>query len=446
MVLNERKRATARSKRSCAGSVAAGLALACCICAVQAFAALRAEPAYAQQLFSDVPAGAWYGELLEEAVSSGRVKGYEDGSFRPDRELSFGEFLAMMTGQETAEYAGGFEHWATGHYARAAELGWISEGRFPARKLPAGITRREMALIAAAAAESAGLAPEVLPRFIYSDMKSSDSAERAVSLCTALGILNGYEDGSFRPDGALRRCEALKVVMSYERALERAELPAAGSTEGAAERLSGAVYGGAAEGAAGGSPGAFPDGAGVRPGSGAPAGGSAEGGPGSGEVNDSSPQWQCGERELGMLTEAAKSLRCERSGGEYRVSFEAPDVSGGLEFSLRFLVYGSEDEGRAQLLWYELGKDTPDYPADLPEVEAGEGGRVSVPLRGIYGLEGREFVLVMRLSREADRTDGCELSFRWENGAGRLARAKGPGGADAAPPLSPEDIRGMFLW
>ncbi|MBQ4370998.1 MAG: S-layer homology domain-containing protein [Firmicutes bacterium] len=375
--------------------------------------------AHAQAGFFDVPGGAWYAELLEEAAATGRVRGYEDGSFRPDRELSFGEFLAMMTGQRTAEYSGGFEHWATGHYAYAAGQGWISEGRFPARKLPSGITRREMALIAAAAAESAGLAPDPLPRYIYTDMDSSDSAERAVSLCTALGILNGYEDGSFRPDGALRRCEALKVVMSWEKALERAaavQVPDQGP-------LSGVVYGGAAE---------------ADPQAGTPGQGGAGG--------ESAGASALGRDALGALAEAARSVRCERDGSRFSVSFEPPAAAApgsGLEFSLRFLLYGSEEEGRDQLLWYEYGKDTPDWAAD--ELRP-EDGRITVPLKGISSLEGREFVLVTRLSREADRADGYELSFRWENGAGRLARAKGPGGADVAPPLSREDAGRMFLW
>ena len=302
--------------------------------------------AHAQAGFFDVPGGAWYAELLEEAAATGRVRGYEDGSFRPDRELSFGEFLAMMTGQRTAEYSGGFEHWATGHYAYAAGQGWISEGRFPARKLPSGITRREMALIAAAAAESAGLAPDPLPRYIYTDMDSSDSAERAVSLCTALGILNGYEDGSFRPDGALRRCEALKVVMSWEKALERAaavQVPDQGP-------LSGVVYGGAAE---------------ADPQAGTPGQGGAGG--------ESAGASALGRDALGALAEAARSVRCERDGSRFSVSFEPPAAApgSGLEFSLRFLLYGSEEEGRDQLLWYEYGKDTPDWAASSGRRMAG---------------------------------------------------------------------------
>lgn len=46
--------------------------------------------------FSDVAGGRWYTESVEWASSSGYVSGYEDGTFRPDQEVTRAEFCAIM--------------------------------------------------------------------------------------------------------------------------------------------------------------------------------------------------------------------------------------------------------------------------------------------------------------------------------------------------------------
>ncbi|MFH1534196.1 MAG: S-layer homology domain-containing protein [Nitrospirota bacterium] len=50
-----------------------------------------------QNCFSDVPANSWYTKYVCAAKEEGIVQGYEDGTFRPERAVSFVEALKIMT-------------------------------------------------------------------------------------------------------------------------------------------------------------------------------------------------------------------------------------------------------------------------------------------------------------------------------------------------------------
>ncbi len=55
------------------------------------------EPAAEAAPFSDIPAGAWYEGVAAYAYRTGIVKGYEDGTFRPDRPVSVTEFKTVLS-------------------------------------------------------------------------------------------------------------------------------------------------------------------------------------------------------------------------------------------------------------------------------------------------------------------------------------------------------------
>ncbi|MEC0208390.1 glycerophosphodiester phosphodiesterase family protein [Paenibacillus ehimensis] len=66
--------------------------------------ALGLGPVTAQGGFSDVAAGAWYAEDVAAAAAAGLISGYEDGSFRPDRQIKREEQAAMLI--RAMSYAG----------------------------------------------------------------------------------------------------------------------------------------------------------------------------------------------------------------------------------------------------------------------------------------------------------------------------------------------------
>lgn len=46
--------------------------------------------------FSDVPDNAWYKADLDEMVQTGLVRGYSDGTFKPNKEVTFSEFTMFL--------------------------------------------------------------------------------------------------------------------------------------------------------------------------------------------------------------------------------------------------------------------------------------------------------------------------------------------------------------
>ena len=77
--------------------------------------------------FSDVPEGKWYTAEIREMTAAGYIDGYEDGTFRPDGDVSVAEFVTIVArclGLETGAENG---HWAGRQMANAYDKGWLDE-------------------------------------------------------------------------------------------------------------------------------------------------------------------------------------------------------------------------------------------------------------------------------------------------------------------------------
>ena len=77
--------------------------------------------------FSDVPDGKWYTAEIREMTAAGYIDGYEDGTFRPDGDVSVAEFVTIVArclGLETGAENG---HWAGRQMANAYDKGWLDE-------------------------------------------------------------------------------------------------------------------------------------------------------------------------------------------------------------------------------------------------------------------------------------------------------------------------------
>lgn len=105
--------------------------------------------------FSDVLPNDWYNNAVSTMVNMGIIQGYEDGTFRPNANITRAEFAAiaarfMSSGYDVEEdlFTDIANHWARESINDAAMAGWI----------------------------------------------------------------NGYEDGTFRPDAAITRAEAVTLV------------------------------------------------------------------------------------------------------------------------------------------------------------------------------------------------------------------------------------------
>ena len=176
--------------------------------------------------FSDIKGKEWYAAdvLALAGNSNGIIKGYPDGSFRAGAKLTVDQFITMLVraGGETA--ANHAEYWAIHYLNKAKEMGILQDGDFA--DFRAEISREEMALLMmrflAGREDLSNLdtnqAEEAIVDFalVGAYQKTTPGKERyqkAVKEAYVLGLLTGYEDTSFQPQGILTRAEAATVIM-----------------------------------------------------------------------------------------------------------------------------------------------------------------------------------------------------------------------------------------
>ena len=142
--------------------------------------------------FSDVPANKYYYKQVTELTTSGVLKGYEDGTFRPDKTVTLGEALKMiMTSVGYPEQAATDSHWASGYLAKAKVD----------KLLPAGIIERldrpvDRYTMAEITARAMGLTLSPLTVSPFADMAVNAAAAPAVGALHGIGVLIGQENSA----------------------------------------------------------------------------------------------------------------------------------------------------------------------------------------------------------------------------------------------------------
>ena len=77
--------------------------------------------------FSDVEVGSWYEKYVYAMVSNGAIVGYEDGTYKPDKEVTIEEYITMLvklTKLEVEEARKG-DHWSTPYWRAADKEGFF---------------------------------------------------------------------------------------------------------------------------------------------------------------------------------------------------------------------------------------------------------------------------------------------------------------------------------
>ena len=146
------------------------------------------------------------------------VIGYEDGTVKPDGQIIRAEVATIIfrlldpdVRDENLTSENGFTDVSEGDWYNTAistlvELG-IIEGRSDTIFDPnAPITRAEFATLFARFDESG-----VKPDGGFADVKTHWAREY-IERAAALGWINGYEDGTFRPDSRITRAEAMTMI------------------------------------------------------------------------------------------------------------------------------------------------------------------------------------------------------------------------------------------
>ena len=193
--------------------------------------------------YSDVNQSAWYASYVNKISELNAFSGYEDGTFRPDNQITQEEFIktvvCLICGELNESNAptvkntwnSKWSSWAIPYLDKAFELGLITEQDTMFKLVGIPCNRGEMAKVITRAVEYlkedsvADTSTYITKLKDYSRMK--EEYKPYVLQAYAKGILSGYDDGTFRDDGLLTRAEASSVLV---RLIDKAERPNADET------------------------------------------------------------------------------------------------------------------------------------------------------------------------------------------------------------------------
>lgn len=173
-------------------------------------------------VMKDIGEAEWARESIENLAQRGILCGYGD-EFRPNNSITRGEFVKvvvtafdLLDENASADFADIRGHWAYPYIASAHNAGivnGIGDNLFGADEY---ISRQDMAAMIARLAESIGKTlPTVNEAAEFSDEAMiSDYAAEAVDMVRKAGIINGYEDNTFRPAQNATRAETAKIIYS----------------------------------------------------------------------------------------------------------------------------------------------------------------------------------------------------------------------------------------
>ncbi|MGF9695399.1 X2-like carbohydrate binding domain-containing protein [Paenibacillus sp. MABNR03] len=151
------------------------------------------------------------------------INGYKDGLFKPNNKITRAEMAAILAQvydkgavQSDVTFRDvDSSHWGAEAIAKVAKMGLMKGYKDGTFKPNQSLSRAEMASLAA----SLNPGPAT-PGSGFSDI-GSHWAKDAILRAQSLGILTGYRDGTFRPNAELTRAEAVVVI---NRALSRGPL------------------------------------------------------------------------------------------------------------------------------------------------------------------------------------------------------------------------------
>lgn len=147
----------------------------------------------------------WAKEYINWATEEEIVNGYEDGTFRPNAEIKINEFLKILSEASKCKMVLVGSRWPNWYIETAKAYGWVEENQFS--DYDKKITRDE--------------AVAIIAKYIdLSNVKKSNknlkdlnfkNKSNVLKLIT-LGVINGYEDNTFKGEKTITRAEAIKLV------------------------------------------------------------------------------------------------------------------------------------------------------------------------------------------------------------------------------------------
>ena len=175
---------------------------------------------FATLKFSAVDDSYWGAEVIYKLANAGVINGYEDGTYKPLKSVTYGEFVKLVMANflpadfESAGVDADFEHWAAS-YVKLAELyGIIDEGVITLDNINNYITRIEMAYIVSMADMILnGSDFDNSKELVFTDIFAVTGKNRTLlQHAYSKGLILGNPNGTFRPNAEMNRAEAATII------------------------------------------------------------------------------------------------------------------------------------------------------------------------------------------------------------------------------------------
>lgn len=202
-----------KMKKLCAAMVLTGMLATC------------TGSAWADVAYPDVDSSTVQGQAIVKMTEAGVVGGYEDGTFRPDGQLTRAEFVKIVNGvfhyQETGEAITAFDdidgHWAQGQIEIAQQNGYIGgvgyiEGIGKHCFAPdATLTREQVAVILSRILKL----ENVFQMNLVVQDAVSDWAKADVEKAIVCGVFALEDNNTFRATEPITRAEVCQALAPY---------------------------------------------------------------------------------------------------------------------------------------------------------------------------------------------------------------------------------------
>ncbi|WP_189021133.1 S-layer homology domain-containing protein, partial [Paenibacillus marchantiophytorum] len=176
--------------------------------------------------------GHWAETAISDAVQKGYIDGYPDGSFNPNGKITRAEYAALLSRVTNLKPSSTQEAFSDlkGNWSREAVnkltgLGFIDPSDYPnGFQSDVQLTRYEMMKwISAGLAKSDSSFQQALSDTKNTLLPTPETYKGGISseqvpfiaLVKGTGIIEGFEDGSFRPDDTTTRAEVTTILLRY---------------------------------------------------------------------------------------------------------------------------------------------------------------------------------------------------------------------------------------
>ena len=171
--------------------------------------------------FSDLSGYDWAETAVYHLAGIQVINGYGDGTFRPGESVTREAFVKMLVSALDIPMGGSgssfsdvpADRWSYSYVSAAAAAGIVTGVSDTEFAPEANITRQDAAVMLYRALQYKGNTLSVGELTFTDGSSIAEYARDAVSALSAVGVINGMDDGSFAPDGITSRAQA--AVMIY---------------------------------------------------------------------------------------------------------------------------------------------------------------------------------------------------------------------------------------